>query len=107
MPFPEPHGRTFPTRSLEAEHSWREGRDQVGNTEPEAWVGAGSSLASAAVSPAPAAFPALLFVSLDLHPCYVCPLGDCAPTEPPPAVLFPLPLLILMIISYQCCHCNL
>lgn len=26
VPFPEPHGRTLPTRSLEAEHSWREGR---------------------------------------------------------------------------------
>lgn len=56
----------LPATSFLAEQSWQEGSSQVGNTEPEAWVRAGSSLASAAASPAPAAFPALLFVCLFL-----------------------------------------
>lgn len=57
---------SLPATSVPAEQSWQEGSDQVGNTEPEAWVRAGSSLASAAAPPAPAAFPALLFVCLFL-----------------------------------------
>lgn len=57
---------SLPATSFLAEQSWQEGSSQVGNTEPEAWVRAGSSLASAAASPAPAAFPALLFVCLFL-----------------------------------------
>lgn len=75
VPFPpappgslplSPPATSFPAAFYGAERSWQEGSHQVGNTEPEAWVGAGSSAALAAASPAPAAFPALLFVCLFL-----------------------------------------
>lgn len=58
--------------------------------------------------------PLLLSQPFSLSTCFFgcpsplhLPLRRQCPSETPPAVPFPLPFLILMIISYQCCHCNL